>query len=662
MCASAFTAYATQIDIAGPLGSVAFGEQVAVLPNGNIVVVDPGFLPEQDPIWPWPPVNGALGGVYLYDPSGNPISQLTGSTPNDHVGSGGLFVLTDNEFVVLSPQWSNGSVAAAGAATWIDGSKGLSGIVSASNSLVGTAANDFEYARVESLANGNYVIGIPSWDSWRGAVFWAEGHGELAGTVTAQNSLVGMSPGDWVGWNIIPLNNGNYVVLSFPSDSDAATFGNGSTGIAGPISAANSLTTSDNLHYGYVTALTNGNYVFGSLSWGGGRGAVTWVDGTKGRTGEISAADSIVGTATHDAVGAFGITPLKNGNFVIRSPFWNGDLGAATWADGTKITSAIVSVRNSLVGSAPGGQVGVNVIALTNGNYVVSSFGWNSARGAATWGDGNAGISGIISSRNSLVGSTASDSVGQTVALANGNYVVSSPGWNAGRGAATWGNGSTGISGSVSSGNSLVGEKAGDYVGVIGALTNGNYLVGSPNWNGGIGAVSWADGATGRSGRLLASKSLVGSTSTDYVGVTFAALSNGSYVVGSPFWDDLLGATTWCRGTGIEHGVVSVSNSLIGVTPHNPFDITALSDGNYVIRSRSWNLQAGAITLANGAFQFTGTPEPWNTVFGISPFGGRWITFDYDSTRLQLAVGRPYDNTVSLIRIERIFADGYEGQ
>ena len=59
--------------------------------------------------------------------------------------------------------------------------------------------------------------------------------------------------------------------------------------------------------------------------------------------------------------------------------------------------------------------------------------------GAATWGSGTTGVKGLVGAANSLVGSTADDTVtvgdyGVT-ALTNGNYVVGSPYWN--NGAAT---------------------------------------------------------------------------------------------------------------------------------------------------------------------------------------------------------------------------------
>src|SRR5205823_6613176 len=135
-----------------------------------------------------------------------------------------------------------------------------------------------------------------------------------------------------------------------------------------------------------------------------------------------------------------------------------------------------------------------------------------------------------ITAGNSLVGSNSDDRVGATVtALSNGNYVVGSPRWENGAailaGAATFGDGTNGISGAVSAGNSLVGNSlssinAYDQVGSGGvtALSNGNYVVSSPNWNNGsstfatyAGAVTFGSGTSGISGTVSASNSLAGS-------------------------------------------------------------------------------------------------------------------------------------------------------
>src|SRR5262249_10012330 len=149
------------------------------------------------------------------------------------------------------------------------------------------------------------------------------------------------------------------------------------------------------------------------------------------------------------------VTALSNGNYVVSTPLWNSGRGAATWASGTAGIVGTISSSNSLVGTSLGDGVGDNVTALKNGNYVVSSPGWNNDRGAATWASGTTGITGTISAANSLVGSnpagtTPGDEVGSEIApLPNNNYVVLSPGWNGKRGAATFGSGTAGVTGAV---------------------------------------------------------------------------------------------------------------------------------------------------------------------------------------------------------------------
>src|SRR5205085_3153989 len=131
----------------------------------------------------------------------------------------------------------------------------------------------------------------------------------------------------------------------------------------------------------------------------------------------------------------------SNGNYVVDSPSWqdgSGVVGAVTWGNGSAGTTGAVGAANSLVGSNDFDQVGSGgVIALSNGNYVVDSPGWqnpNGSGGAATWGNGAGGTVGPISAANSLVGgfSFSGDVGGEVTALANGNYVVGSPGWNSG--------------------------------------------------------------------------------------------------------------------------------------------------------------------------------------------------------------------------------------
>ena len=117
----------------------------------------------------------------------------------------------------------------------------------------------------------------------------------------------------------------------------------------------------------------------------------------------------------------------------------------------------------------------------------------------------------------------------------------------------TWGNGSTGTAGNVAAANSLVGNVSGnqvgsghqiDQLGGIAALPDGNYVVLSPTFsdpNGGVGAVTWGNGATGIIGTISAVNSLMdcGDASNGYPLVM--VLPNSNYVVingGEAIWED----------------------------------------------------------------------------------------------------------------------------
>src|SRR5262249_52782059 len=144
----------------------------------------------------------------------------------------------------------------------------------------------------------------------------------------------------------------------------------------------------------------------------------------------------------HPTTGAFfgaSVTVLSTGNVVVANAWDNvgGTKAGATYLyDG--LTGALLS---SLVGSNANDQVGSGVTALSNGNYVVKSENWNGNRGAATWGSGTVGVTGVVSEANSLVGSNANDYVDDNgvAALSNGNYVATRPWWQSAGGEETGG-------------------------------------------------------------------------------------------------------------------------------------------------------------------------------------------------------------------------------
>ena len=642
-----------------PAAGNQFGHTVVALSTGNVVITSP--------LDDFGGTN--VGAVYLFNgATGALISTLRGSSAQDSLGSSGVVALADGNYLIVSPSWSNGAVANAGAVTWGSGTTGVSGTVSALNSLVGSTANDrVGVDGVKLLANGNYVVLSTLWDngamSNAGAVTWGSSSTGVSGAVSAANSLVGSSASDFAGsGGVTTLSNGHYVVASPNWDNaglanlGAVTWGSGTTGVSGVASSSNSLvgsTSGDLVGSPGVTALTNGNYVVRSSSWDNGAvnaaGAVSWGSGTTGVSGAVSAANSLVGSTVGDNVGSGGVTALSNGNYVAVSPLWNSgavaDAGAVSWGSGTSGVVGGVSAANSLVGSTASDRVGFGgVTALANGNYVVKSQFWANGPsvGAATWGSGTNGVSGTVSAANSLVGSTSADAVGSNVtALTNGNYVVVSPSWdNVGApnaGAATWGNGTSGANGTVSAANSLVGSTFNDNVGSDGvtALTNGNFVVVSTNWDnvGAVndaGAVTWGNGTTGTNGTVSAANSLVGSTLGDQVGFGgVTALTNGNYVVASRWWDrggvQDAGAVTWANGTTGVSGPITFVNSLVGSSAGDAVGIegvTALTNGNYVVRSPVWNKDVnvlttvGAVTWGSGATGVSGSVSEVNSLVG----------------------------------------------
>ena len=633
-----------------PAAGNAFGTHVVVLNTGNVVITAP-----------FDDAGGTnAGAVYLFNgTTGALISTLTGSSANDNVGSGGVKALSGGDFVATSSAWDNGAAADAGAVTWGSGTTGVSGPVSAANSLVGTTTNE-NVGRVTVLSGGNYVVSTDRWNNGAvqnaGAVTWANGSTGLVGVITALNSVVGTSSNDGVG-SVTALTNGNYVVWTSSWDfgasenRGAARWCSGSGTSTGGMSAANSLVgaASEEKAGNSVVALTNGNYLVFTPDGAGGTGALTWGNGVTGTVGVVSVANSLVGSTMSDKIGA-DITVLTNGNYVTRTSSWdNGAIvnaGAVTWGNGATGTVGTVSAANSIVGSAASDMVGnTAVVALTNGNYLVGSPSWRNGgvarAGALTWGNGSVGTSGVISAANSLVGSTASDGVGQySIALTNGNYVTGAadwdnPGLTVDAGAVTWGNGATGTVGVVSAANSLIGSTQSDRVGEenrsLSALANGHYVVTSGSWRNGsasdAGAVTWGNGTTGITGPITALNSLVGSSANDNLGAQgVKPLMNGNYVVSSGRWSSngtSVGAATWGNGLGGTVGPVSAANSIVGGSSTSYVAYggsVSLSDGNYVVVSAGLQngafTAAGAATWGNGATGTVGVVSSANSLVG----------------------------------------------
>lgn len=585
------------------------------------------------------------------------------------------------------------------------------GAGSASRAIIGANANDrIGESDIHVLPNGNIVIVSMDWGNGRGAVTCLQPKEYQAGNIVINetNSLVGSTDNtvtaspDRVGLGeVIILTNGNYVVLSrnwtnnnTAASAGAATWVNGTTCLpansatrGAVVSASNSLvgTSSNDASGSKVIALANGNYAVGFSSWDNGAtvdvGAIIWGNGAIGTTGVIRGSNAFIGSTAGDTLGTT-LIALTNGNYVQGSGnFDNGiiaNAGAATWFNGTNgfafgasSSAGTATMANSLAGVTADDNVSslsTGIIALTNGNYVVISPNWNSGgivdAGAATWGNGNGGTVGLITTANSLIGSTANDSVGMSLAeaLTNGNYVVRSPNWDNGAatnaGALTWGNGTTGTTGVVSAANSLVGTVSNQTVGAgnFFALPNGHYVMNTFNWdNGGVsnvGASTWGNGTTGITGPVSAANSIIGSSTNDRVGVAMTVLANGHYVLINTQWDNGatadVGAITWANGNGGTVGVVSSSNSLISSSSGDRLFATALTNGHYVVHSAFWDNGAtadvGIVRWVNGNTGATGTISASDSIIGSTDSDGDNLAINLLTNGNYVLVMRSWDN------------------
>jgi hypothetical protein len=524
---SAGVAVSSLNSLVGATGGDQIGSNgVTALTNGNYVVAsssfDNGSFPDAGAVT-WRSGSGSSGVVS----AGN---SLVGGDTGNQIGSGGVKALTNGNYVVVSPLFDSGS-SNIGAVTWGDGTTVFTGTVSSGNSMVGATAEDrVGSGGVTALTNGNYVIASPNFDgdaSNTGAVTWRSGTTVSSGALSSANSLVGPASGDQVGnGGVTALSNGNYVVSSTSWDNNGAvllqygavTWMDGTTLSSGTVSSANSTTgtrSGDQVGSGGIVALTNGNYVILSPNWDTATqnlGAITWKSGTTSTSGNVTTANSLYGASALDGIGSGGGIALSNGNYVVLSRIWNNttsgvvDAGAVTWGDGTTLASGTVDSTNSLSGSTGNDFTSARLTALSDGNYVVSAPMWDDGAtaniGAVKWMSGTATSTGTLSSANSLVGTVASDMVGQggAVALDNGRYAVISSSWDNGgttdAGAVTLSSAGGATTGTLSSGNSLVGTTTQDRVGAGGVLRldNGGYLVSSPFWNNTTSAVTWSAG------------------------------------------------------------------------------------------------------------------------------------------------------------------------
>ncbi|MEQ8494784.1 MAG: filamentous hemagglutinin N-terminal domain-containing protein, partial [Gammaproteobacteria bacterium] len=463
------------------------------------------------------------------------------------------------------------------------------------SALTGSHAGDnVGSATLQSIA-GAQVLRTPTWHSDRGAVTVFDVVNGVNGAVSASNSLVGANAGDEVGL------------------------------VSGLFSGVQSLGTS-------IAVRSSG--------FSGDRGALT-VAMPAALKGTVGTGNSLVGANPGDELGVNALQSIGGGNYILRSA--HGGNGAVTFINPANAPRGVVSSGNSLVGAAPGDDIGSNGVQNLGSAYAVLSPDFNGAAGAVTIASSATGIVGIVGAGNSLVGSASGDDVGGSLLqnLFFGRYALVSD--MNGAGAVTLVDPTAPPVGVVSAANSLVGDSAGDEIGSAGLDYVGGtiWAVFSPGFDDGattdVGAVTLVDGQTGSfagtatpaTAAVGAANSLVGVSQDDAVGSDgIEFVTSSLYAVLSPGFDNGAavdaGAITWYTPGDSLSGSVGVGNSLLGANTGDDVgggsnDFYFLPSGNGLIEIPDFDGGAGALVFVDPSAPVTGAVGAASALVGGTP-------------------------------------------
>jgi filamentous hemagglutinin family protein len=600
-------------------------------------------------------------GALTYLDAANPTPfTLNAGASNSLVGSSSLDQLGGSQTQIN--QFSNNALlivngAGVGSITLVQNPATMAGTVSTANSLMGSQVGDLSGAAINFLTNSgqayyNYgpyatqaLVRMPSWSGATGAITLVDSTAESAptGLIGAGNSLVGSAPGDRAGTNS-PAYYGSYFVLNTPNWSNGGTvasagaltfvtYGSGlPTGTLGSANSLVGLQSNDLAGYSINDLYASGNYALLAPNYNGGAGAAAILPGS-GLSGTLSAANALVGSSSQDHVGSGGVYHLYGSNGytdLVLSPSWSSATGAITFVDGNgNLPTGTLSSANSLVGSAAGDQIGLNLSAnalteFANGNLLLISRSWGGGKGAITLLAAGQ-TSGVISASNSLTGVTSSDGAGLTVLTLT-----------------------TATGGVVGGGGQDSPLSLNACEGTCYGQSYTQSLVYNPYFNGGRGMVTYIDSsaASAPAGVISASNSLVGSTAGDYVGSGgISTYTNGGIVIASPNWNGSRGAITYMPQGSFTNGAVSSANSLVGVNAGDgvgsggisAYYSAASSELNtpaaYYSVNSSYGNGAGAVTFLTPS-SYTGTLSSANSLFGTATGTGYTQVQTDDATGL----------------------------
>ena len=514
--------------LAGERAGDRLGDSITALANNNFVVVSK---------YDYEGGIASAGSVRLVSgTTGAQLGILAGDVAGDFLGSDGITVLANNNFVVASRSDDEGGIVNAGSVRLVDGTTGSQ----IGSTFAGDVVNDLELLSITTLTNNNFVIS--SYLDDEGGIVDAGLVRLVDGTSGAQLwILAGDVADDFLGsGGITALANNNFVIAS-PNDDENSIVDAGSVRLIDGTTGAqigSTLTgdvTYDQLGASSITALANNNFVVASQNdIEGGlakAGSVRLVDGTTG----MQIGSALTGDVAYDNLGSSGITVLANNNYVVSSSLDDEnsifDAGSVRLVNGT--TGVQIGI---LAGDASSDNLGSSgITALANNNFVVASQNDDENSrvdaGSVRLVDGTTGAQ--IGS--TLAGDVAYDKLGMTsiTALANDNFVVVSQYDDEGginnAGSVRLVSGTTG----AQIGSTLAGDVASDRLGNAGitALANSNFVVASyqddENSIVDAGSIRQMDGETGNQIRTIVG-SAVGDISSS---VQVIELSSGDFYI-----------------------------------------------------------------------------------------------------------------------------------
>jgi len=140
-------------------------------------------------------------------------TTLIGDTENDQLGSNGVRVLENNNFVIVSSKDDEGGIVDAGSVRLIDGETGIQ----IGTTLAGdTENNQLGSSRVRALTNNNFVI-ISSMDDEGGIVDAGSVRLVNGNTGLQMDITVGNAAGEVSFASMVYLATGDFYILSLPS-------------------------------------------------------------------------------------------------------------------------------------------------------------------------------------------------------------------------------------------------------------------------------------------------------------------------------------------------------------------------------------------------------------------------------------------------------------